>query len=391
MALNLDKLENVKDRGGRIIAACPACRETGVDRNGEHLVILEGGHGKWGCVANPGPSGHEHRRRIAELAGLETTAIPRTLPPLRPRVACRPARPLPPLFTPTAQRLQQIAASRGWHTPEGLEVLAERGQLFTADVWDDGREWPAWLVGDSTRANVQARKFCRGLWTGIGGKKAKSLPGTTTTRMIGATCIGDRPEVWMMEGQPDFAAAPVVAKLIGRDLDQIAFVCVTGCNDNPAPLHPDDLAHFTGKVVTIAMHNDADHGKGAEAAHRWARQLYETGAADVTGFDFAASNAKDLDEYLVGLGKPLDLPPDTRARVSVPVAITRPESISPVAAKECTSARAFLVPMESPWVDGARYRFAHCYDLHRLPLFVRDDNGDTLRKHGVLILNPCLA
>ncbi|MBC8041401.1 MAG: hypothetical protein H7Y06_12720 [Opitutaceae bacterium] len=183
-------------------------------------------------------------------------------------------------------------------------MLAERGQLFTADIWDDGQEWPAWLVGDSTRANVQARKICRGLWTGIGGKKAKSLPGTTTTRMIGATCIGDRPEVWVMEGQPDFAAAPVVGKLIGRDLDKIVFACVTGCNDNPAPLHPDDLAHFAGKRVVIAMHNDADHGKGAEAAHRWARQFYEAGAADVTGFDFAASNAKDLDEYLVGLGKP---------------------------------------------------------------------------------------
>jgi hypothetical protein len=294
MGLNAEKLENVRQRGGKTTAACPACRESGADRSGEHLVILAGG--KWGCIANTGDAGKEHRRRIAELVGDDQRQPAPYRPAPRPTPVCKPARPLPPLFTPTPERLRQIAASRG-HSADGMEVLVERGMLFTAEVWDDGQTWPAWVCTDPSRANAQARKMDRGVWTGIGGKKPKSL-NAHGGRSIGACAIGNRPEVWLVEGTPDLCAAPIVARLAGLDLDQIAFVCITGAGNS---IHADDLLHFAGKIVTIAVHNDTDHGKGAEAANRWAAQLYQAGAREVVGFDFAGTGGKDLSDYLKNL------------------------------------------------------------------------------------------
>jgi hypothetical protein len=51
-------------------------------------------------------------------------------------------------------------------------------------------------------------------------------------------------------------------------------------------------------------------------------------------------------------------------------------------------ARPPLVPLETPWTEGGRYQFAHCFDLRRLPLFVADPAGDTRRAHGCLIHDP---
>ena len=69
MSLEMSKLENVRVRGGKTIARCPACGEGGHDQKGEHLVInVDGG---FGCVVYPGGSAEakEHRRRIFALCG----------------------------------------------------------------------------------------------------------------------------------------------------------------------------------------------------------------------------------------------------------------------------------------------------------------------------------
>ena len=327
MSLDATKLENVRQRGGRIVAACPACRESGADRSGEHLVILDGG--KWGCIANTGDAGKEHRRRIAQLAGAgDSTALPRPFTP-RPVVkpTCKPS--LPAMSAPSADDLQTIARVRGWPTPSGMEVLAERGLLFTASVYDDGTNWPAWLVTDATRRNAQARKMDGAKWSGIG-CKAKSLPGSSAARCIGAAVIGDRPEVWVTEGQPDFAAAPIVARRAGLDLDDIAFVCVTGAGNS---LHADDLPYFIGKRVTVAMHAD---GAGAEAANRWAEQLYRSGALEVIGFDFAGVG-KDLSDYLAATVTP-DAPPSPPEAKQ-----TAPHGLCP----KCWS-RCIVAPINGP-------------------------------------------
>ena len=299
MSINTSKLENVRSHGGKTTARCPACAEAGADKSGEHLVILESG--KWGCIANAGDAGKEHRRRIAQLAGDgDGVNTLRPLPPPKAKPACKPAPRLPELRVPSLEELRQIAKGRGWHTVEGLDVLVNRGLLWVGDIYDDGATHHAWIATDPSRANAQARKFDRDVWTGIKGAKAKSLPGTTASRCIGAAVIGGRPAVWLMEGTPDLCAAPIVARLAGLDLDQIAYVCITGAGNS---IHADDLPHFIGKRITIAVHHDADHGKGAEAATRWADQLYRAGAARVAGLKFA-DGTKDLAEHLEKLAPP---------------------------------------------------------------------------------------
>lgn len=67
MSLHLDKLQNVHPQGGKTLARCPACAETGHDAEGDHLVIYEQGH--FACVVHPGAGGKEHRRRIFQLVG----------------------------------------------------------------------------------------------------------------------------------------------------------------------------------------------------------------------------------------------------------------------------------------------------------------------------------
>lgn len=79
--LILDKLECAVERSGKIVAACPACREEEQDRTGNHLVIFDGG--KFGCVRFPGasPEAIEHRRTIARLAGDGKGRNSLTVPP----------------------------------------------------------------------------------------------------------------------------------------------------------------------------------------------------------------------------------------------------------------------------------------------------------------------
>lgn len=356
MALDLAILENARERGGKIVARCPACAELGEDRSADNLAVYA--DGSFTCIKHTGPHGKDHRRRIAELAGDNATGTPRPSPAPTPRPRCVFKRPLPTLRAPTAADLAQIAKIRGWPAHDGVEELVKRGQLFTADVWDDGQVWPAWVATDSTRANAQARRMDGMKWAGID-VKVKSL-NRHGGRCIGASVIGDRPRVWIVEGTPDLLAAPIVAKRAGLDLDDIAFVCITGAGNL---LHAEDLPAFIGKIVVIAVHADKD---GTGAAAKWAAQLYQAGAAQVKGFDFAGTG-KDLADYLA--------------------ATTSTASPSPATVKETAKESPLLVPLETPFEDGKRYRLAHAAEVGtRLPLFIQDDAGDTLRTHGTLVL-----
>jgi len=299
MSLDLTKLENVKERGTRTLAACPACREVGADKRGEHLVIYD--DGRFACVANSGEAGKEHRRRIMQLAG-ERNIGGYSIRLAKPvcMVAPKPRAEFLPLRTPTDEELHIIARKRGWPTTDGLEVLVERGMLFTGEVYDGGRQWNAWIVTDPTRRNAQARRMDGQPWAGIGGVKAKSLHGTSAGRCIGASLIGEQTEaVWLMEGTPDLCAAPILAKAAGLDVSKLAFVCMTGTGN---ALHAEDLPFFAGKPVVIAVHNDAEHGAGAKAATRWAGQLQKARAGPITAFKFAAHACKDLSDYLAAVG-----------------------------------------------------------------------------------------
>lgn len=49
------------------------------------------------------------------------------------------------------------------------------------------------------------------------------------------------------------------------------------------------------------------------------------------------------------------------------------------------SAPGALVPLDTPFIEGKRYREAGATDLNRLDLYVADESGPWIRKHGVLI------
>ena len=68
MSIDTSKLDNTNPRGNKTISRCPACAEMGQDKKGNHLLISE--DGKFACVAFPGASGREHRKRIFRLVGI---------------------------------------------------------------------------------------------------------------------------------------------------------------------------------------------------------------------------------------------------------------------------------------------------------------------------------
>ena len=63
--LDLSKLENVNESGGKIIARCPACAADGSDESGNHLIIYDGGEGHFGCAVDQSA---EHYSLIFKLA-----------------------------------------------------------------------------------------------------------------------------------------------------------------------------------------------------------------------------------------------------------------------------------------------------------------------------------
>src|SRR5437660_8161249 len=69
MSLDLSKLENVRDKGNKKTAQCPACAAEGHDSKGEHLSIEA--DGKFGCVVHPGEGAEAkaHRKEIHRLVG----------------------------------------------------------------------------------------------------------------------------------------------------------------------------------------------------------------------------------------------------------------------------------------------------------------------------------
>ena len=60
--LDVDKLENVVERTGKIIARCPACALKGRDSQGNHLVIFD--NGAFSCIIGDA----NHRKEIYQLA-----------------------------------------------------------------------------------------------------------------------------------------------------------------------------------------------------------------------------------------------------------------------------------------------------------------------------------
>ncbi|KAB2638205.1 MAG: toprim domain-containing protein [Verrucomicrobia bacterium] len=281
MSLDLSRLVNLRRHGGKLTAQCPACEELGDDSTDKnHLFVPDDGEGRFGCINFQGPSGSDHRKRIRVLVGVTTSTVPKTIsrPLARARASTKTSPSIPALRPLGIEEMAQIAYLRGWQYFAGLQLLADRNLLYHADMFDDGKTWPSWVITDSARRNAQARRLDGELWRGIGGAKAKTLPGCDPSWPIGCAEIGNLPLVLLCEGQPDFAAALLVA---WWESVNVAPVCMTGAGNS---IHQDALANFAGKHVRIAIHDD---DAGRKAAKRWSDQLYLAGAARVDGIDFS--------------------------------------------------------------------------------------------------------
>lgn len=286
-SLALGDLVSVKRRGNKVIAQCPACAAHGGDKSAEHLVIYDNGQGRWGCVAHMGDK--EHRRQIAALVGRSQQIRPSLSRPIdRPYVT------LPPLRIPSIADLEQVAKIRGFSFLAGLELAVRAGQLRCAELLDAGTSVPAWILLDSSLRCAQARRLDGQPWR-FGNKtaKAKTLPGSQAAWPIGASDIGDKPNVALCEGGPDFLAAWSLAWHEGAARN-VAPVFMAGSHS----IHPQALQLFTGKGVWVFPHRD---DAGRQARERWEKQLRSAGAKWVVSHDLAPH--KDLNDYFVAVSR----------------------------------------------------------------------------------------
>lgn len=198
----------------------------------------------------------------------------------------------------TPAELVKLAELRKLPATAGLELATRHGHLWFADVWDDDFEWPAWILTDGARRNAQARRLDGKPWSGIGGKKAKTITGCEAGWPVGIAEALAAPEIAFVEGGPDFLAAWHFIWHTER-VSAVRPVAMFGVN---SAIHPDALPLFKGKVVWIFAHED-DNRAGVLGALQWKKQLRTAGAAQVELFDFAPNHVKDLNELATQHGE----------------------------------------------------------------------------------------
>lgn len=189
----------------------------------------------------------------------------------------------------TISELDSLARLRKLPSFAGLELATRAGQLWFADVWDDGFEWPAWIVTDGSRRNAQARRMDGQPWSGIGGAKAKTIAGSEAKWPLGIAEVRTL-EVALVEGAPDFLTAWHLIWFMERTRE-ISPVAMLGASQS---IHPEALPLFANRRVWLFPHTD-DNQAGAKAAATWTAQLESIGAM-VLPFDLQGE--KDLNDFV---------------------------------------------------------------------------------------------
>lgn len=202
---------------------------------------------------------------MSTWAGLATPPAPRKSEsaPLR----------LPALRKGAADEIGTLARLRRL-SAEGLHLASERGLLFFADIQDEGKIKPCWIVTDSRRVCAQARRLDGQPMTTKGGQriKAKTLPGSKQSWPIGLPQCENFSRIMLVEGGPDLLAAHHFIHA-ERQEDHIGAVAMLGAS-NSIPANA--LPLFAGKSIRIFPHLDQ---AGQQAAARWESQLHAAGAA----------------------------------------------------------------------------------------------------------------
>lgn len=219
--------------------------------------------------------------------------------------------PLPRMRALNREEIEALAALRKL-SPAGIAAAAADKRvgfcmwpqfLDHRNVWMDVADSsPAWVVTDSKRAVAQFRKMDGGHYLTKEGRQIKAWTKGSPTWPIGASEIGDRNAVIIVEGGADMLAGYHFLEMFGR-LRAVAVCAMLGASMRIAE---DALGFFRRKRVRIIMDEDEPKDErgirpGCEAAARWTGQLIEAGAA-VETFSLAGlvkgdgSKVKDLND-----------------------------------------------------------------------------------------------
>ena len=182
----------------------------------------------------------------------------------------------------------------------------------------------SWCAIDRTRRVAEFRRLDNAPYEIAEGRTIKAWSTRGKSWPVGASMIGDKVGVMLVEGGPDMLAAYHFLHRHGM-LDRVAVVCMLGAGNR---LHADALPYFKGKRVRIMVDadplkdGDAESGEqraesqkklkrrgmpGMEAAARWSAQLTEVGAAVETfcvgprydAEDIAAWGSREIDSAAV--------------------------------------------------------------------------------------------
>lgn len=196
------------------------------------------------------------------------------------------------LRLPADNELARIAVGRRLPVWAGLTLARSAQCLFIAPVFDDGHCHDAWLITDPSRKAAQARRMDGLPWSGIGGKKAKTIAGTQANWPVGLAGATET-EFMLVEGGPDWLAAWHLAWSTGRPARPVAMLGAS----NTIP--DDALPLFRSGTVRIYPHAD-DNEAGEKAARRWGTRLQEAGCT-VFYHSARSCGVKDLNELVVAM------------------------------------------------------------------------------------------
>ena len=246
MSLNLSALQNVKQGRTKTTAACPACRETGHDREGNHLAIFPSG--AFHCIRCPDET--SHNKRIMELAGEKDSPI-KTAETRREGGR---------VFETVEQAAAAVLSQVG---RDGYSKLPRTDIYKTAD----GNHVAAVLRFDKSQNDEN-------------GKPPKTF--RPFRRVPGGWQMGDPSGLWPLYRLPEIMAHPGTVYLCEGEKAadagaSLGLVCTTTAHGAKSP-GKSDMSPLAGRDVVIIRDNDAS---GEVYANTVAELAHKAGAQSV--------------------------------------------------------------------------------------------------------------
>lgn len=206
----------------------------------------------------------------------------------------------------------------------GKHCVLEHANCVAAETF------ASWSAIDATRRVAEFRRMDNELYPVREGDGIKSWSTRGKSWPLGASTMGNRCGVLLVEGGPDMLAGYHFLRRHGM-LERVAMVCMLGAGNR---MHEESLSYFAGKRVRIMVDADPlkdgppeagmtnDEGRmtkakkrsmpGMEAAVRWTEQLIGAGAAVETFCvgpvyvpeDIAAWGRREMDGAAVRIETP---------------------------------------------------------------------------------------